>query len=58
MRVTEEDLQRRVEERRAAMKRWLMWHYEDGDRPSQLMRAIPQLDAGLVYEVWEDYLRG
>ena len=58
MKVTEEDLARRAEERREAMKRWLRWHYEEGDRPSQLMRAIPQLDAGLVYETWEDYLNG
>lgn len=58
MRVPEDDLALRAEERREALRRWLMGHFQDGDRPSQLMRAIPQLDKDLVYQVWEEYLNG
>lgn len=52
----QEDIDARREELRRATRAWLMRHYEEGDRPSSMMRAIPQLDAETVYSVWQEYL--
>ena len=56
MKTPQEDIDARAAELARATRQWLMRHYEDGDRPSQLMRAIPQLDAATAYEVWQEYL--
>lgn len=56
MRVPDEDLARRAEERAEAFRRWLWGHFQDGDRPSALLRALPQLDRETVYEEWSKYL--